>query len=37
MKYQNKVNCPHNQFDAILQKYNIDRAEYLPIALETAN
>ena len=35
MKNLNKVKCPHNQF--ILQKYNIDRAEYLPIALETAN
>ena len=42
MKNSNKVKRPHNQFscslivDAILQKY-INRAEYLPIALETAN
>ena len=37
MKNPNKVKRPHNQFiDAILQKY-INRAEYLPIALETAN
>ena len=34
MKNPNKVKRPHNQF--ILQKY-INRAEYLPIALETAN
>ena len=40
MKNTNKVKRSHNQFSctliAILQKY-INRAEYLPIALETAN